>query len=489
LSRSASRFAVIALLLPLFAPGSRADSLEMIQDRIAKALKRPGVRSAYWGIEVVDPASNRVLLSVNPDKPFQPASVLKVVTTAAAIEKLGPDFRFRTGVYTDGTLRPDGVLEGDLILVGRGDPNLIDPVGDLLEKPTLRELAESLQAAGLRRVGGRVVGDDSYFDYAMYGRGWTARDLRTVSGAPVGALCISDNVFTLHARATKLNHLIAVSLDPPASYFHIRNLGLTGRAQSRRTIAARLIPGTHTITVSGILPAGQSHFQTIVIDRPAEVTASIFKDELKRLGIEVAGKTGVLHDGDMPREMKRGWTLLAEHRSPPLIRALEIINKRSQNLHAEMLLRTLGAEFGAVGSDEAGIEVVKQFLVEAGIETDRVRLNDGCGLSRDNILTPHFQTSLLTFLWNRPYFNLFVNTLAVSGTDGTLKNRMNAETVRGAVHAKTGSLAGVTALSGYMTTRSGRNLVFTIFANNVSYAMTRVKKTIDEICALFVNLY
>ena len=154
-----------------------------------------------------------------------------------------------------------------------------------------------------------------------------------------------------------------------------------------------------------------------------------------------------------------------------------------------MLLRTLGAEFKGIGTDDAGLSVVKEFLIEAGIESDQVKLNDGCGLSRDNLVTPRFQTSLLQFLSTRPYFDLFLNTLAVSGTDGTLRHRLVSQRVRGSIHAKTGTLSGVTNLSGYMLTKSGRNLAFSIFANNVNASMGRVKKTIDEICALFVNMY
>jgi D-alanyl-D-alanine carboxypeptidase/D-alanyl-D-alanine-endopeptidase (penicillin-binding protein 4) len=127
--------------------------------------------------------------------------------------------------------------------------------------------------------------------------------------------------------------------------------------------------------------------------------------------------------------------------------------------------------------------------VEAGVDSDKIRLNDGCGLSRDNLVTPRFQTSLLQFLSTRPYFELFLNTLAVSGTDGTLRRRFTSQRVRGSIHAKTGSFNDVSTLSGYMMTKSGRSLVFSIFANNVHTSMGRVKRTIDEICALFVNLY
>jgi PBP4 family serine-type D-alanyl-D-alanine carboxypeptidase len=222
--------------------------------------------------------------------------------------------------------------------------------------------------------------------------------------------------------------------------------------------------------------------------KPAEVAAAMLKEELQKLGIVVEGDIRVIRSGDVPSEQRMAWQLLAEHKSPPLIRALEIINKRSQNLHAEMLLGTLGAEFKGEGTNDAGLQVVNEFLEEAGINSEKIQLSDGCGLSRENLVTPRFQTSLLEFLSKRPYFGLFINTLAVSGTDGTLKNRLSGYEVRGSIHAKTGTLNGVTTLAGYMTTRSGRNLVFSIFANRVR-AEARVKRTIDEICSIFVNLY
>jgi len=477
------------LLTPTFSLDTRASSLETIQTKIAQYLKRPGVRSADWGIEILDPTTNKVLLAVNPDKTFKPASVLKVVTTAAALEKLGPDFRFHTGVYTDGTVQPDGTLLGDVILIGRGDPSLMDTEGELLQKPALQELAEKLEALGIQRIQGNIVGDDSYFEYSSHGKGWTDQDLKSTYGAPINALSINNNVFWVYAHSTKYNQLVTVGVEPRTSYFRIRNLGVTGSARSKRTMYARLIPGTRTIVVSGILPAAQTYSQHINLEKPAEVAAAFFKEELQRHGIALKGTVQVEHNGDVSPEWRRKRKLLADHESPPLIRALEIINKRSQNLHAEMLLRTLGAEFKGTGSDEAGLQVVKEFLVEAGVDSDKIRLNDGCGLSRDNLVTPRFQTSLLQFLSTRPYFELFLNTLAVSGTDGTLRRRLTSRRVRGSIHAKTGSLNDVSTLSGYMMTKSGRSLVFSIFANNVHTSMGRVKRTIDEICALFVNLY
>ncbi len=480
-----------ALLLSLvFSIPAAAETLEVIQSRIAQFLKRPGVRTAQWGIEIVDPATQDVVLSINPEESFLPASVLKVVTTAAALEKLGPDFIFRTGVYTDGALREDGTLEGNIILVGRGDPNLIDTGEGLLEKPVLKELAEILEGQGIKRIAGDVIGDDSYFEFTSHGKGWTAQDLKAPYGAPVNALSINNNVFWVHVKPTKANQRVQVSMEPRNSYFQIRNLGVTGSARSKKSLYARVLPGTTRIVVSGTLPAGQYHTQNILLERPAEVTATMFKEELHRHGVETEGSIRALHIGDLAPEQRLQWTLLAEHQSPPLIRALEIINKNSVNLHAEMLLRVLGAEFGGTGTDEAGLEVVKQFLEEAGLrDDDRIRLNDGCGLSRDNLLTPRFQTSLLLYLSTRPYFDLFFNTLAVSGTDGTLKNRLAAKPVKGVIHAKTGSLRDVATLSGYMTTKSGRSLIFSIFANNARAYMTRIRQTIDEICALFVNLY
>lgn len=489
LRRSLALFAFLALLLPAFTVDSNAGSLETIQTKIAQFLKRPGVRSADWGIEIIDPTSKSVLLSVNADKTFLPASVLKVVTTSAALEKLGPDFRFRTGVYTNGSVLPDGTVNGDVILVGKGDPNLMDPYGDLLDKPAMQELAEKLQGLGIRKVTGQVIGDDSYFEFTTHGKGWTAQDLKTVYGAPINALSINNNVFWVHARPTRDRQLVSVSIEPRTSYFHIRNLATTGGRRSRRTLFARVIPGTRTLVVSGVLPASSGYSHYVLLEKPAEVAASLLKEDLERHGIRVEGSIDTLHQGEIAPAARRGWKLLAEHHSPPLVRALEIINKRSQNLHAEMLLRTLGAEFGGAGTDEAGLQVVRTFLIESGIHSGQVSLNDGCGLSRDNLVTPRFQTSLLLYLSTRPYFDLFLNTLAVSGTDGTLRHRLASQQMRGVIHAKTGTLNGVSNLSGYMTTKSGRSLVFSIFTNNVRASMGRVRKTIDEICSLFVNLY
>jgi serine-type D-Ala-D-Ala carboxypeptidase/endopeptidase (penicillin-binding protein 4) len=480
---------LFSLLIPGLAINARADTLETIRTKIAQYLKRPGVRAASWGIEILDPANSEVLLAVNADKTFTPASVMKVVTTSAALEKLGSDFRFRTGVYTDGELQPDGTLVGNLILVGRGDPNLMDPYGELIEKPALQELAENLKAAGVKKIQGNLIGDDSYFDPASSANGWSAQQLKSVYGAPINALSTNNNAISVNARPSKLNSLVAVSIEPQTSYFRIRNLATTGGPKSKRTIGAKLISDSKTIVVSGVLPRGQTFGRSLVIDKPSLVSTLTFGEELKKHGITVSGNVEAIHSGDLPPTPRDRWTLLTEHISPPLIRALEIINKRSQNLHAEMLLRTLGAEFKGAGTDAAGLQVVRDFLVEAGIESDKVQLNDGCGLSRENLITPRFQTSLLQFLSTRPYFDLFLNTLAVSGTDGTLRNRMGSEQVKGYIRAKTGTLNGVSTLSGYMTTKSGRNLAFSIFANNVHVSMARVKKTIDEICTLFVNLY
>jgi len=484
--------AVIALaILPLSLaapPASGADS-DVIQAKVAQYLKKPGIRATTWGIEVVDPSTHEVLLSVNPEKPFLPASVLKVVTTAAALEKLGPDFRFRTGAYTNGTLTEDGTLDGDLYLYGRGDPNLTDPEGLLLEKPALQQLAEKLEALGIRKIEGDIIGDDSYFDTRRHGQGWTAKDLRSFYGAPISALSHGNNIVWVHARATKPGQAVRVSIEPATAYYSVRNLAVTSQAKSKRTIHARVTPGTKRLAVSGVLPVSQGYSQYLVIERPAEFTAALLREELKRKGIAVKGSAREVHYGTYSEEVRSAWTLLVEHQSSPLIRALEIINKKSENLHAEMLLRVLGAEFRGLGTDEAGLQVVRDFLVEAQVDDEKVSLRDGSGLSRENLLTPHFQTSLLLALSKRPYFDLFINTLAISGVDGTLKNRMSARDVKGVIYAKTGTLNGVATLSGYMTTRSGRSLIFSIFANNARTSMTRIRKAIDEICSLLVSLY
>jgi serine-type D-Ala-D-Ala carboxypeptidase/endopeptidase (penicillin-binding protein 4) len=489
LSLPLRRFVALVTFAALVsAANAGASSLEEIQEKVTQYLKNRALRSAEWGIEIVDPKNNQVLLSVNSEKTFTPASVVKVLTTATALEKLGPDFRYKTGVYTNGVLRADGTLAGDLILVGRGDPNLINPLGDAT-RPALEELAGKLKTAGVKNVLGNIVGDDSYFEFTTLGKRWTSPDMKSFHGVSISALTLNNNVFWVQVRPTRYKQLVSVSLEPRSSYLRIRNLGVTGQKNSRRTLNARLIPGTRTVVVSGVLPSFYAGYgKYILIDKPAEMAAVMFKDELAKNGIALRGSVDVLHQGDVSPEHRRKWVLLAEYQSSPLVRALEIINKSSQNLHAEMLLRTLGAEFLGSGTEEGGLQVIREFLAETGVETKGISLSDGSGLSRANLLTPRFQTSLLLFLSTRPHFDLFLNTLAVSGTDGTLRNRLSSEPVRGVIHAKTGSLSGVSSLSGYMTTKAGRNLAFSIFAN-FRASVGRIHKTIDEICRLFVSQY
>jgi len=469
-----------------------SDTPEAIQQKITQSLKLPGARSADWGIRILDPEDDKILVDINPDNAFLPASVIKIVTTAAAVEKLGPDFIYYTGVYTDGTLDERGVLDGNLILVGRGDPNLMDVYGDLGQPPALRGLAEKIREIGIREIRGDVVGDDSYFAPSTDREGGIyAAEKGTLYGAPVTALSINNNVMKVTVRAPEHGKAVRVELEPHSSYFRIRNQATAGGSDDEQTLSIQLLRGSSTLLISGTLPASKSVTRTVVLNKPAETVAAILKDELERRAVRINGNVRAIHYGDMTIEDKKSWILLAEHESLPLIRGLEIINKRSQNLHAEMLLRTLGAElrgYRSFGSRETGLEAVKAFLIEAGIYDKNIRLYDGSGLSRENFLTPRFQTALLEFLLHRSYFKLFLNTLAVGGTDGTLRNRLSSVGAKGYIYAKTGSLNGVVALSGYIATQSGKNLVFSIFANSVAATET-VIKTMDEICFLFATLY
>ena len=485
-----SKFKFVIIILSVCIPAGdlrATDTLETIQQKVAQSLKRTGARSANWGIRIFDPEDDKVLVEVSPDNAFLPASVTKMVTTAAALEKLGPDFRYRTGVYADGTLGENGVLNGDIILVGRGDPNLIDAYGDLDQPSALLILAEKIKEMGIREITGDIIGDDSYFAPSI-GKGVAAAEKGTLYGAPVTALSINNNVIKVTARAPKSGKAVTVELEPRTSHFRIRNQAVVGNKDAKQTLSVQLLRASNTVVVSGTLPISKAVTRTVVLNKPAETTAAVFKDELARRNIKTGGKARAIHYGDAQTEARGSWTFLTEYKSPPLVRGIEIINKRSQNLHAEMLLRTLGAELRGFGSSEVGLEAVKAFLFEAGIDDGNIRLNDGCGLSRENFFTPRFQTSLLGFLFRRPYFNLFLDTLAVSGTDGTLRSRLSSESVKGSIHAKTGSLNGVVTLSGYIVTQSGKNLIFSIFANRVTATET-VKKTIDEICSLFATLY
>src|SRR5205809_5458665 len=505
--------ALFCVLLTIQAyPASR----KALEKRISTILSTPDLTRGFWGMEVVSLSTGKVLYSQNGDKLFIPASNTKLFTTAAALALIGSDYKFRTSVETNGVLDKHGRLTGDLVLIGRGDPNLsgrVLPFAQRTERNdhpilVLEQLADQLVQKGVKYVDGDIVADDSYFAFERYGEGWSQDDLVWDYGAPVSALTINDNViFVSILPADRAGDRAFVSITPFANYYRIDNRIITTPAGTGRKIFINREPGSTVLTLWGNMPlddAGAN--EDLAIEDPAEFAATVFRQLLESRGIAVYGKQRTRHTelaslstfsvtalapargGD---ETSHGFQtqslVLASNDSKPLIEDLRVINKVSQNLHAEILLRLLGREKGTAGTVEGGLEVLRGFLNQAGVPNDQYVFYDGSGLSRQNLVTPHAVVQLLRYAALQPWGASFRDTLPVSGIDGSLSDRFKSLDLQGRIYAKTGALGGVKSLSGYVTTKHGEQFAFSILTNNFNLPTKRVTDAIDSVVEAVVE--
>jgi len=509
--RFRSRLVVAAALsLVLALPGNAAKK-KTLPGRISAILAQSDLAHGFWGIEVISLSTGQVLFSQNADKLFTPASNTKLFTTAAALSLIGPDYKFRTSVETNGLLDKHGRLSCDLLLVGRGDPNLsgrelpYDLRTQRNDHPikVLEDLADSLVQKGVRYVDGDLVADDSFFAFERYGEGWSQDDLVWGDGAPVSALTINDNVvFVNILPADRSGERAFVTVVPFADYYHIDNRIMTTPAGTARRIFFNREPGSTALTLWGEMPIDDKGAnEALAIEDPAAFAGELFRSLLEKRGITVYGRERTRHtelaglstfsvtataearggDGDAPRLQSNQAMVLATFESKPLLEDIRVINKVSQNLHAEILLRLLGREKGNAATIDSGLEVLRGFLTKAGLPADQYVFYDGSGLSRQNLVTPHAVVALLQYAFEQPWGAGFRETLPVAGVDGSLADRFKGTIAQGRVYGKTGSLGGVKTLSGYLTTNRGDKIAYAILTNNFNVPAKKVTDAIDDI--------
>lgn len=501
-------YLVLALLLvvqPGLAKKKRARPPGALGPHIQYILRQSAAQRGFWGIEVVRLRDNRVLFKLNQDHLFMPASNMKLFTTAAALEKLGPDFILRTTVETDVAPDPNGRVN-DMNLVGRGDPNLgsrVLPYHLKTERKSLadevfRELADQVVAHGVREVRGNLVADDSYFLYEPYSQDWSEGDLEWGYGAPVTALAFNDNALTLHIQpASAVGQKALVSLDPVNDYYQLNDRVETTAADSAQAVHVERAPGSMELDVWGQVPVGATIDEdTVSIENPPQLIGELFLKLLEARGVKVRGRVVVRHLTRMeaaetanPFSAPSPRALLAEHDSLPLREDIKVINKVSQNLHAEMLLRTMAREAKNFGSVSVGLEVLRDSVIQAGIPQEEFFFADGSGLSRRALVAPEAVVKLLEYMARSPRFETFYDSLPVAGVDGTLAERFTGSPAAGHIHAKTGTISHVNALSGYMELPSGERLAFSIFGNADLLDARDAEKTIDAVALAIYEKY
>jgi len=502
-----------------------------LAEQITAILSQPELARAHWGIDVTDLDTGKLIYAVNPAQLFIPASNNKLLTTATALSLAGPAYRFRTTVEAEGKVDSDGRLQGDLVIVGRGDPNISGRVMPLALKTervpphtqVLEEMADQVAHSGLKIVDGDVIGDDTFYSAERYAEGWAQDDVQWIDGAPVSALSFNDNVIFVNiAPGEHPGDKAVLTTEPPTTYYEIENRITTSATGIVRKIGAYRDLGSKKVVFWGSLPLGDSGVkEALAIDDPAELTAQLFRTMLERRGIVINGKTRAQHGEiaqffDQPPSSKPNGqccammqpspsptptpqaapqptlqappVVLAEHFSLPFIEDVRVINKTSQNLHAELALRLAGKLALNDGSFEGGNAAVKRFLLQAGLPEEDFILLDGSGLSRRDLISPEAIVQLLTYARRQPWGTVFEESLPIANIDGTLSDRFANSPAAGLVHAKTGTLSHVSALSGYGQTLDGRHFAFSIFCNNYNLPSSRVVTTaMDAIVRALVS--
>jgi serine-type D-Ala-D-Ala carboxypeptidase/endopeptidase (penicillin-binding protein 4) len=458
----------------------------------------PGpLASAYVGALVVRLSNGKVLYAHNEDKLFVPASNAKLFTTALALARLGPDYRFTTSIVAEGAVDPNGRLNGDLVLVGRGDPSLSGRTYPYTTEPSdndplqlLEQLADQVVSTGLRAVTGDIVGDDTRYPWAPYPGGWNIGDETWDYGAPVSALVVNDNRIALSiAPGDAEGDLAKIWLSPALEYLSVDNRVRTTTGPHKALHAERQAGSRQIVLWGHIGLEASPSVEQLAIPEPAFFAADALRDALQRRGVAIRGGAVARHrmledlvdpERGEPTPVPAA-TELARRMSPTLIQLLQVVDKVSQNLHAEILLHEVGAVRRNMGTVAAGSGEMREFLSEAGIAPEEVHLPDGSGLSRNTLVTPQAIVKLLVHMYRSPFRDQFLNLLPVGGEDGSLRRRFPGHPEARNIHAKTGTLGGVRALSGYAMSREYGLVAFSILINNASAENGDLTKVFDNV--------
>ncbi len=471
---------LVLSILP--ARSSCADPLGESIDAILGAKSLANVRMS---VRVLDCATGEVLYSFKADRNQPPASNAKLFVTATALELLKPDFEYVTVIWRDGALK-DGVLSGNLVLQGSGDPNFSGRFHDGDVNFVPRAWAIQIARAGVREITGDLVCDDSLFDRQLVNPFWTRRDQQNWYAPQVSALSFNDNCLDLYVGPGKnVGDPAVVFSKPDTAYVDILNTCKTTTQRANPSVWRDL--GTNRIHVAGSIyqKSGRGRHWIPVHD-PALYLGNVFAEELKAAGVRLNGKVRLVDKAGAPIS-DRDERALVVFRSP-LLQTLAVTNKNSQALYAESLTKLLGARFGKAGSFAEGLAVVDRFLVEqVKLPVDSVKLVDGSGLADQNRCSAMDITELLRVMSRSPNAKAFMECLSVAGVDGTLSKRLQDPPCRGNLFGKTGRIAGARTLSGYARTRSGRLLAFSMLAASVTDEGA-VDDAHDRICRLLCEI-
>ena len=478
-ARTAVRAAAALALVIGAAPSSADPSARRLARALDPIVARKELAAGWWGVEVRSLSSGRTLYARNATQAFRPASTMKLVTTAAALDVLGSAARLRTTLETAGRQDALGRILGDVYLVGRGDPELSARFSPGRPTAAFEEMADALVSAGVKRIEGRLVGHEGAFAGDRRGGDWTWEDLAWGYGTEVSALAFEDSVVTLRlAPGEREGDPAWLDVAPAGDTLAVRCTVTTAPAGAEEGVRLEREPATNDVTLTGAVPIGGKWEGELAVADPARHATAAFAAVLAAKGVRAMGGVATTRDA-----LPAGSRVLAAHESPTVAEIVRAVNKESQNLHAEMLLRLVGLKQKGEGSEEKGHEAVVEMLDRLGVPHEGWRLTDGSGLARTDLLTPHGLVVLLAAMDRHPESASFRASLPVAGRDGTLEKRMRGTAAEGNVTAKTGTLSLVNALAGYVTTRGGERLAFAVVVNNHADRGREAVRAIDDVAA------
>ena len=446
---------------------SATTPVQQLRADLSAIFETPQFERSFWSVLVGPAASGDDVYSLNAGKLMMPGSAMKLVTVAAAAELLGWDHQFETRVVSVAPVDA-GILRGDLVVVGGGDPT----ISERSDTPgTLGILARQVREAGITRIEGGVIGHDDLFDDNGFGDGWTLDNLPYGYAAAVSALEYNEGSVDLVIRAgAAAGDPVVIQVRPDGGGLHIDNRLVTVAESGTGRLTLTRLPGSSRVVVQGQIPAKAPPFvRTASVDNPTAFFVSAFRAALIAEGIQVNGDA-VDIDDFLAKPDLTDVRAVVSHKSPRLREIASVMMKVSQNQYAEMLLRAIG------GRDKAA-NVLKSW----GLAGDSYVMADGSGLSRYNYVTSDVLVRVLWQMRADPkHAAAFTETLPVAGRDGTLSKRLAGTPAEGRVRAKTGTVDNVRAIAGYVDTASGETLAFSIIANNFTVPASAIDAAADQ---------
>ncbi|MGC3957213.1 MAG: D-alanyl-D-alanine carboxypeptidase/D-alanyl-D-alanine-endopeptidase [Verrucomicrobiota bacterium] len=510
---SAKRCLLSLGLLVGFVAATRAQqtnapaTLAELQQRLSDHVTQPRFAAGTFGVKVVSLETGKTLFENNANKLLSPASNCKIYTMAMVLDKLGGDYRIKTSLYADAKPDKRGNLKGNLIVYGRGDPGFNVKAGDGDIFRALQPLVAALTNAGVRRISGDLIGDDSFIVGAPFGSGWVWDDMNYYYGAEISALTINDNTLQVSIKpGAKVGLPCQLVISPATSYVVLSNRTQTVATRDRTDLNFYRPLGQNVIYVTGQMSLDQTnHTDDVTMSRPAGLFVELFKEALARNGIKVAGKTRTvtwLDRQGVPLDTSKLFELGAVQSKP--MREINVaVQKPSQNLYTDLMLAHVGAlermtsksnapteiVVGLPTAEDYGIRELEKFVAKVGIKRSDFWFEEGSGLSRANLVTPNATVALLQFMSKHAEAKSYYDALPIAGKDGTLRNRLKGTRAEGNVHAKTGTLRWASSTSGYVTTAAGEKLAFCLMLNRYSAptAEFSARAELDKVIVLLAD--